>query len=459
MPTPPPNQWHLPITMMRSSNTRRRSIWLATSVATSSPRGRRGSIAKARGWSTATLSMQTGVERATSASGKPGWPVSSFPRAYGGLNFPATIYIMMIEMVSRADASMQTLFGYQDVGEAIAHFGPEEVAQKFLPGFCDGTTIGAMVLTEPGGGSDLARVRLKAFEDEEGTWRLRGTKQFISNGNGGMLLVLARSEEGSEGMFGLSLFACAGEDVTVARLEEKMGLHGSPISELVFEDAEAHLVGKRRSGLLHVLHTLNHARYSVAAQGLGIAEGAYAAAYRYAHEREAFGDIIFHLPAVADLLVDMRVTLDAARAMTYAGSEWLDRRNRLEVEISHRRRTGGAVDELKSSFKRAAAYTEFLSPAVKYWVTEQANRVCYNAQQVHGGMGYMKEMPLERMVRDVRITTIYEGTTQVLVGASLAGVRNGVLDEELTRLDARIAEQFEEDRARLGDYARRFPKG
>ena len=373
------------------------------------------------------------------------------PRTYGGLNFPATIYIMMIEMVSRADASMQTLFGYQDVGEAIAHFGTPEVAERFLPGFCEGTTIGAMVLTEPGGGSDLARVRLKAFQDEQGTWRLRGTKQFISNGNGGMLLVLARSEEGSEGMFGLSLFAGSGEGVSIARIEEKMGLHGSPTCELVFEDAEAHLVGKRRSGLMHVLHTLNHARYSVAAQGLGIAEGAYEAAYRYAHEREAFGDIIFRLPAVADLLVDMRVTLDASRAMTYAGSEWLDRRNRLEVEINRGRRAGEPVEDLKAAFKQASSYTEFLSPAVKYWVTEQANRVCYNAQQVHGGMGYMQEMPLERMVRDVRITTIYEGTTQVLVGASLSGVRSDVLAEELVRLEARIGRQFEEDRALLDE--------
>lgn len=373
------------------------------------------------------------------------------PRKYGGLNFPATIYVMMIEMVSRADTAMQTLFGYQDVGEAIAHFGTEAVAMKYLPGFCDGSRIGAMVLTEPGGGSDLARTRLKAFQDDDGQWRLRGTKQFISNGNGGMLLILARSEEGSDGMFGLSLFASDGTDVQVARIEEKMGLHGSPTCELVFDDAPVDLVGKRRSGLLHVLYTLNHARYSVAAQGLGVAEAAYSAAYEYAREREAFGDIIYNIPAVADLLVGMRTSLDAGRAMTYAGCVWLDRRNRLEVAIEHRRKAGEATDDLKAAFKRAAAYTDFLSPAVKYWVTEEANRATYNAQQVHGGMGYMQELPLEQYARDVRITTIYEGTTQVLVGAALAGVRTDAMAEEIDALADQVDGRFGDQLAHLAD--------
>ena len=364
------------------------------------------------------------------------------PRTYGGLNFPATIYIMMVEMVSRADASMQTLFGYQDVGEAIAHFGPEDVARQFLPDYCAGRTIGAMVLTEPGSGSDLGSTRLKAFQDTDGTWRLRGTKRFISNGNGEVLLVLARSEEGTDGMFGLSLFACNGENVEVTRLEEKMGLHGSPTCELVFHDAEAHLVGKRRSGLLHVLHILTHARFSVAAQGLGIAEAAYEAAYQYAHEREAFGDIIYKIPAVADLLVDMRTTIEACRAMTYAGTQWLDRRNRFEVEIDHVRAAGEDTTELKARFKVAAAYVDFLSPAVKYFVTEEANRVVYDALQIHGGMGYMQEMPLERMARDVRVTTIYEGTTQVLAGAALDGVRTDALTEELESLGSTLGDEF-----------------
>ncbi len=382
------------------------------------------------------------------------------PRRFGGLNFPATIYIMMVEMVSRADAAMQTMFGYQDVGEAIAHLGTEDIAKRFLPGYCDGSRIGAMVLTEPGGGSDLARVRVKAFQDDEGTWRLRGTKQFISNGNGQMLLVLARSEEGTDGMFGLSLFACeGGEGVTVARLEEKMGLHGSPTCELVFDDAEAFLVGKRRSGLLHVLHILNHARYSVAAQGLGIAQGAYEAAYAYAHEREAFGDIIYRIPAVADLLIDMQVSLEACRALTYTGAQWLDRRNRLEVEIEHRRAEGRPTDDHKAAFKQAAALTDFLSPAVKYLVTEEANRICYLAQQVHGGMGYMQEMPLERMVRDVRITTIYEGTTQVMVGASLAGVRSRVLDGEIDELAAAVGDRFADQRSLLDDMSEAIDEG
>jgi alkylation response protein AidB-like acyl-CoA dehydrogenase len=248
---------------------------------------------------------------------------------------------------------------------------PAEVAEAFLPAYCAGSTIGAMVLTEAGGGSDLGRVRLKAFQDDEGAWRLRGTKQFISNGNGEVLLVLARSEEGSDGMFGLSLFACNGENVTVSRLEEKMGLHGSPTCELVFDDAKAHLVGKRRSGLLHVLHILNQARFSVAAQGLGIAEAAYQVASEYAYEREAFGDTIYKLPAVADMLVDIRTTIEACRALTYAGCQWLVRRNRLEVEIERARASGEPVADLKARFKVAAANVDFLSPAVKYFVTEE----------------------------------------------------------------------------------------
>lgn len=352
------------------------------------------------------------------------------PRRYGGLNFPATVYLMMIEIVARADASLVTMFGYQDVGEAIAHFGTPEVAARFLPDYCAGKTVGAMVLTEPGGGSDLQAIRTTARQDADGTWRLSGVKQFISNGNGGMLLVLARSELGEQGMFGLSLFACDGEGVTVSRLEEKMGIHGSPTCELVFDDAPAHLVGRRRMGLVQTMHILNHARLSVAAQALGIAEGAYRDAIAWARQRTAFGRAIVDIPQVAEMLVDMRTSLEAARALVYRAGEWLDLRNKLETEIDRVRSAGGDTGELKRRFKEAAGYVDLLSPAVKYLVTEIAQRVCLDAQQVHGGMGYMREMPIEQRVRDVRITTIYEGTSQVQAGSAL----NGVLADSIAPL-------------------------
>jgi alkylation response protein AidB-like acyl-CoA dehydrogenase len=357
------------------------------------------------------------------------------PRRFGGLNFPASIYIMMIEMVSRADASLMTMFGYQDIGEAIAALGPEDVAEVHLPAYTSGEHLAAMVMTEPGAGSDLANIRLSAYQDDDGRWRLRGIKHFISNGNGDLLLVLARSEPDVEGMLGLSLFACAGDGVNVNRIEDKMGLHGSPTCELYFDDAPADLVGKRRQGLIHVLSILNHARFSVAAQGLGIAEGAYRAALAWAREREQFGKRIIDMPPVANMLLDMSATLQSCRSMLYAGTHWLDLRNKLEEKMAHMRTAGHRPSsELKARFKYAAAVVDLLSPAVKYHVTESANRICYDAQQLHGGMGYMREMPVERYVRDVRITTIYEGTSQVQIGASLDHVLADVLSEEFARM-------------------------
>ncbi|MDH3498599.1 MAG: acyl-CoA dehydrogenase family protein [Acidimicrobiia bacterium] len=358
------------------------------------------------------------------------------PRRFGGLNFPASVYVMMIEMVSRADASLMTMFGYQDIGEAIANLGPEAVAAEYLPRYAAGDHIAAMVMTEPGAGSDLASIRLRAYEDDTGQWRLRGVKHFISNGNGQLLFVLARSEGDVDGMLGLSLFACHGGDrVHVNRLEEKMGLHGSPTCELYFDDAPAHLVGKRRQGLIHVLSILNHARFSVAAQGLGIADAAYRAALAWAQEREQFGKKIIDMAPVANLLLDMSATLQSCRSMLYAGTQWLDLRNKLEEKIAHMRSAGHKPSsELRARFRYAASVVDLLSPAVKYHVTEAANRICYDAQQIHGGMGYMREMPVERYVRDVRITTIYEGTSQIQIGASLDLVLNDTLAEEFTRL-------------------------
>ncbi|MFT7558831.1 MAG: alkylation response protein AidB-like acyl-CoA dehydrogenase [Flavobacteriales bacterium] len=348
------------------------------------------------------------------------------PREFGGLNFPATIYIMMIEMVSQADASMMTMFGYQDVGEAIAKLAPKEVGQDFLPAYCRGESVGAMVLTEPGGGSDLQATRVKAHQDEQGDWRLQGVKQFISHGNGGVLLVLARSEADVAGMFGLSLFAVHGgieNNVKVNRIEEKMGLHGSPTCEILFDNAKGYLVGKQKFGLFHVVDILNHARFSVAAQALGIAQASYNAALEYAQIRKAFGRLIYDMPAVSDMLMSMKTDLIVSRAMIYRGTQCLDRRNTLDEKIESLKAKGEKpAKELRIELRQMQRYLDILSPLVKYHVTENANSICYTAQQVFGGMGYMRESLVERNVRDVRITTIYEGTSQVQVGLAIKHV-------------------------------------
>jgi hypothetical protein len=225
----------------------------------------------------------------------------------------------------------------------------------------------------------------------------------------------------------LSLFASDGTGVRVARVEDKMGQHGSPTCELVFEDAPASLVGRRRMGMVHTMHTLNQARLSVAAQALGIADGAYRAAAAYAHDRVAFGKTIRNIPAVADMLVEMATVIEACRAMVYEACRLLDLRNTLEVEIEHVKQAGGDTTDLKRRFQETAPLVDLLSPAVKYVTTEAALRICLEAQQVFGGMGYMRETGMEQRVRDVRITTIYEGTTQVQAGASLPGVMADVL--------------------------------
>lgn len=359
------------------------------------------------------------------------------PRQFGGINCPATMYMFMIEMLSRADGSLMTLFGYQDVGEAIAKYGTEEQGNDFLLKYSKGEEIGAMVLTEPGAGSDLQSIKVKGWQDDDGQWYLNGTKHFISNGNGGVLLVLARSEPGTKDMFGLSLFAVhGGPKVEINSVEHKMGLHGSPTCELFFNDAPAQLIGKRRFGLIYVLNILNHARFSVAAQALGIAEGAYRAALEYAKIREQFGQIIYDMPPVANMLMDMRTTLEVGRSMIYAGSYWLDTRNTLEEHIEELKAEGKPFKDEKVRFDKASRILNLLSPLTKYIVTEDAVRVCYDAQQLHGGMGYMREMDVERMVRDVRITTIYEGTTQVQVVSCSKSVLADALKELIDEMEA-----------------------
>jgi len=350
------------------------------------------------------------------------------PREFGGGNIPATIYTMMVEMLSQADASLMTLFGYQDVGEAIAKFGTIEQGELFLQKYCKGEHIGAMVLTEPHAGSDLQNAKLKAFQDEDGQWYLRGTKCFISNGCGDVLLILARSEPNTSNMFGLSMFACHGGDkIKVGRIEDKMGLHASPTCELHFEDAPAELIGKRKFGLIQVLHTLNHARFSVAAQALGIAEEAYQQALSWSHERIAFGETIYNKPAVGNLLIEMKVKIESCRSLLYSTVQNLDLKNKLEEKIEHLKKAKTPDKELEKELALVTRLLDMQSPMVKYHITEIANKVCFDALQIHGGAGYTKEGKVERLCRDVRITNIYEGTSQVQVIGAVKGVKLDLL--------------------------------
>jgi hypothetical protein len=253
-------------------------------------------------------------------------------------------------------------------------------------------------------------------------------KHFISNGGGDVLVVLARSESGTNNMFGLSLFVCHGDDtVKVTHVEDKMGLNGSPTCELLFEDTPAQLLGRRRFGLINVLYILNHARFSVAAQAVGIAEAAFEEALRWCRERVQFGKTLYSMPPIQNILIDMRVAIEASRSMLYASCEWLDLRNKLEEEIAELKAHGKPVGDRQERFERAARYVDLLSPMVKYTVTEAANRVVYDAMQLHGGMGYMKEMVVERLYRDVRITSIYEGASSVQVVAAAKSVMSDVL--------------------------------
>ncbi len=368
------------------------------------------------------------------------------PHEYGGLNFPATIYMMVIELISRADASMMTLIGYQDVGEAISKFADPKISQEFLPPYASGEHIGSMVMTEPGAGSDLQSIKLKAYQDDHGQWRLNGVKHFISNGCGDMLLVLAKSEPNANNMFGLSLFVCpGGEKVQVSHIEEKMGLHGSPTCQLYFDDAPCYLVGKRRQGLLHVLYVLNHARFSVAAQALGIAEAAYSEAIEFTKIREQFGKVIYDIPPVGNMLIDMRVNIESCRSLLYNGAHWLDLRNNLEEKLDELKKAGEPFEEVKKRFNQASNVTDILSPLTKYVTTEMAVKACYDGQQLHGGMGYMREMTIERLARDVRITTIYEGTSQIHIAACLKSVMNDVLGFLMEEMETRHdSEKFPE---------------
>ena len=353
------------------------------------------------------------------------------PREYGGLNFPTTVYMMAVEMISRADASLMNLFGLQDIGKTIAQFADDNQKEEFLPGFSTGKYTGAMALTEPDAGSDLQAVKLSAYQDEKGKWFLRGVKRFITNGNGEVLLVLARTESGTKDARGLSMFVCYGDDtIKVRRIEHKLGIHGSPTCELQFNDTPAQLVGQRRFGLLkYVIYLMNRARVGIGAQSLGISQQAYEEALKYAKAREQFGKPIYYLPVISNMLIDMKVTLEANRSLFYSTSVWLDKKEKYEEQVDLLKALKKPFADENEKLKDATKIVTFLTPLTKYLLSESANKITYDALQIHGGTGYMKEFTIERLSRDARITNIYEGTSQMQIVAAAGGAINDVFVE------------------------------
>jgi len=372
------------------------------------------------------------------------------PWKYGGLNLPETIFQMMVEIISRADAGLMTIFGLQEISAAINEHGDEGIKARILPRFARGEATGAMVLTEPDAGSDLGVVQTRATYDEEANvWRLSGVKRFITNGCADILLVLARSEAGSTDARGLSMFLVeADETVRVRRIENKMGLHASPTCEIQFCRTPAHLIGKRRFGLIrYAMAMMNGARLAVSAQAVGIAEAAYREAHQYAQQRIQFGQPINQIPAVYRMLLSMRAEIEAARALVYEAGRWVDLKKTYE-----RRKARGDSSENRQQLKQADRLASVLTPLAKYYATEMGNRICYQAMQVHGGAGYMCEFNVERHFRDVRVTNIYEGTSQLqivaAIGPLLGHTLDSLLDEwaaqdygpELAPLKARVEE-------------------
>ena len=367
----------------------------------------------------------------------------SLPYKYEGLNFPIVPYIMAADIVSRADAGFVNIWGLQDCAETINEFASEEQKEKYLPRVCNGDTM-AMDLTEPDAGSDLQAVQLKATWDEKSNkWLLNGVKRFITNGDGDISLVLARSEPGTKDGRGLSMFIYDKQHggVTVRRIEHKMGIIGSPTCELVFKNAPAELVGSRKLGLIkYVMALMNGARLGIAAQSVGLCEAAYREAIEYAKERMQFGKAIIRFPAVYEMISMMKAKLDASRTLLYETARFVDMYKTYQ-HISEERQL---EKEERNEMKRYQRLADIFTPLVKGMASEYSNQLAYDAVQIHGGSGFMKDYPVERIYRDARITSIYEGTTQLQVVAAIRGITTGQFLKQIRVYEAeKVSPQLE----------------
>ena len=347
----------------------------------------------------------------------------SMPRRYGGLNLPNAIFSMASEIIAAADAGFQNIWSLQSCIDTLYEFGSEEQRQKYIPRICAGETM-SMDLTEPDAGSDLQRVMLKATQDKDGTWRLNGVKRFITNGDSDIHLVLARSEEGTKDGRGLSMFIYDKRDggVTVRHIEHKLGIHGSPTCELVYKNAKAELCGNTRLGLIkYVMALMNGARLGIAAQSVGVEQEAYNEGLAYAKERAQFGEKIINFPAVYDMLSRMKAKLDAGRSLLYCGARYVDIYKALEDIARDTKLTPEERQEMKKYTRLADAFT----PLAKGMNSEYANQNAYDAISIHGGSGFIMEYKCQRLFRDARIFSIYEGTTQLQVVAAIRYITNG----------------------------------
>ena len=381
------------------------------------------------------VTYAAGTKQNLDAVVKAGLMGVAMPRRYNGLNFPIVPYIMAADLVSRADAGFENLWGLQDCAETLYEFGNEEQRQKYIPRICAGETM-SMDLTEPDAGSDLQSVMLKAtYSEKDGCWYLNGVKRFITNGDSDIHLVLARSEDGTKDGRGLSMFIYDKKNggVDVRRIENKMGIKGSPTCELVYKNAKAELCGDRKLGLIkYVMALMNGARLGIMAQAVGISEAAYREGLAYAKDRKQFGKAIIEFPAVYEMIALMRAKADASRSMLYETARFVDMYKAFEDVAKERKLTPEERTEYKYYSKLADAFT----PMGKGMTTEYANQNAYDAIQIHGGSGFMKDYACERIYRDARITNIYEGTTQLQVVAAIRHVTTGTYLSRIREYEA-----------------------
>ena len=376
----------------------------------------------------------------------------SMPRRYGGLNLPNAVFSMASEIISAADAGFQNIWSLQSCIDTLYEFGSEEQRQKYIPRICAGETM-SMDLTEPDAGSDLQRVMLKATQDEDGTWRLNGVKRFITNGDSDIHLVLARSEEGTKDGRGLSMFIYDKRDggVTVRHIEHKLGIHGSPTCELVYKNAKAELCGNTRLGLIkYVMALMNGARLGIAAQSVGVEQEAYNEGLAYAKERAQFGEKIINFPAVYDMLSRMKAKLDAGRSLLYCCARYVDIYKALEDIARDSKLTPEERQEMKKYTRLADAFT----PLAKGMNSEYANQNAYDAISIHGGSGFIMEYKCQRLFRDARIFSIYEGTTQLQVVAAIRYITNGTyLNIIKEMLESEVSDDLKALKARVAKLA------
>ena len=376
----------------------------------------------------------------------------SMPRRYGGLNLPNAIFSMASEIIAAADAGFQNIWSLQSCIDTLYEFGSEEQRKKYIPRICAGETM-SMDLTEPDAGSDLQRVMLKATQDEDGTWRLNGVKRFITNGDSDIHLVLARSEEGTKDGRGLSMFIYDKRDggVTVRHIEHKLGIHGSPTCELVYKNAKAELCGNTRLGLIkYVMALMNGARLGIAAQSVGVEQEAYNEGLAYAKERAQFGEKIINFPAVYDMLSRMKAKLDAGRSLLYCCARYVDIYKALEDIARDSKLTPEERQEMKKYTRLADAFT----PLAKGMNSEYANQNAYDAISIHGGSGFIMEYKCQRLFRDARIFSIYEGTTQLQVVAAIRYITNGTyLNIIKEMLESEVSDDLKALKARVAKLA------